>query len=389
MSDQTTPEQIVQALATSYHNLTGAPGGCIAVCDPQFEEGGYVYPYGTLGVDDARLVTADTVFGIASVTKVFTSTLLGVAIQYPGINLTDTLGKWLNFDNTFTPENVGSQSLQAITLAQLATHTSGMPEQPTGLPTNYSQQLFADEVPNPDQINWWNLYPGSWTPPNETCFIYSNIGFVTLGFAVTQMFPTNRGRNYNQILAEYITGPLFMAHTGATIEPSWLVAAGCNAVYVRSNGKIILKENNPTHQQDYDLKTTGQDLLQFLSAQLDPPSTLRTLRTAIGSTHQIRGPYPFCANSKASVTIGLGWQVTTGSIDGNSCNIFAKDGGTSLGGYEAFVTFVPDLGCGVAVLSNQCIPAAPALSPPNSLPSATAQQIICALHPDFKPPQPL
>lgn len=80
MSDQTTPEQIVQGLATSYHNLTGAPGGCIAVCDPQFEEGGYVYPYGTLGVDDARLVTADTVFGIASVTKVFTSTLLGVAI---------------------------------------------------------------------------------------------------------------------------------------------------------------------------------------------------------------------------------------------------------------------------------------------------------------------
>jgi beta-lactamase class C len=80
--------------------------------------------------------------------------------------------------------------------------------------------------------------------------------------------------------------------------------------------------------------------------------------------------------------------VTTGSIDGNSCNIFAKDGGTSLGGYEAFVTFVPDLGCGVAVLSNQCIPAAPALSPPNSLPSVTAQKIICALHPDFKPPQP-
>jgi beta-lactamase class C len=126
---------------------------------------------------------------------------------------------------------VGSAALDALTLLELATHSSGMAEQPAGIGTGYSAQLFADELPAPDLINWWNNYPPPVPPPPPTyppgCWQYSNIGFVTLGFAVTQVFPTDTGYNYNIMLAKYVTEPLGMTQTGAVVQSSWKVAQGC------------------------------------------------------------------------------------------------------------------------------------------------------------------
>ncbi|MBR0895680.1 beta-lactamase family protein [Bradyrhizobium tropiciagri] len=378
----TSPAQIVQQAAVDYLNTSNAPGCCIAVYDAKsFGTKGYVYPKGLSAVAGSSPapfnVTTDTVFEIGSVTKVFTSTLLAVAVKAGGPSLDDTIGTYLN---PFSPNGVGTPVLDAIQLVQFATHTSGMPEQPGGGLTGYSEQLFADEPPSSELIAWWDKYN---TPPSGY-WQYSNIGFVTLGFAVTQMYGKDPGHNYNEILADYITDPLGMKQTGAVVDPSWKVAQGCIGHWSKSTEppyQIIFDRNTPTGGTAFDLKSTGDDMLKFLAAQIAPKGQLGL---AIALTQQPQGTFPVYGASN-TVTMGLGWQITK-DTQGNA--VFTKNGATSKGGFEAIVIVVPQLQCGVAVLSNQYFNSS-GVHPAGIGPGSAAQKIISQLHPGFELTEPL
>lgn len=383
----TSPAQIVQQAAADYLTISNAPGCCIAVYDQKsFGTKGYVYPKGLSGVAGSSpapfAVTTDTVFEIGSVTKVFTSTLLAVAIEAGGPFLDDPIGPYLNAGNHFSPNPVGTPVLDAITLQQFATHTSGMPEQPGGGLTGYSQQLFADEPPSSELVAWWNQYD---TAPSG-CWQYSNIGFVTLGFAVTQMFAKDEGHNYNEILAEYVTGPLDMKQTGAVVNSSWKIAQGCIGHWSKSSVPpypIVFDRNTPTGDSAFDLKSTGDDMVKFLAAQIAAPNG--PIGKQIALTQQNQGTFPICANKKKSVTMGLAWQLST---DTQGHTVLTKNGATSRGGFEAIVIVVPELQCGVAVLGNQYFDAS-GVHPAGIAPESTALKIISQLHPGFELTEPL
>lgn len=66
-------------------------------------------------------VTSTTLFPLASVTKVFTASLLALEVQKGKIKLADILSK-------FFPQ-LSSTPAGGITLQQLATHTSSLPKQ--------------------------------------------------------------------------------------------------------------------------------------------------------------------------------------------------------------------------------------------------------------------
>ncbi|WP_158005718.1 serine hydrolase domain-containing protein [Tardiphaga robiniae] len=392
------PQQIVQAAAQIYLDFSQAPGCCIAVYDHDaFGSTGYVYPLGMSALPGSTpppfSVTTDTVFEIGSVTKVFTSTLLAQALMMTkgGPSITDPVGKWLNYDHTYGPGQIGSPTLYALTLQDLVTHTSGMFDQPQDLDIPYSKQLFADGQPDPKLVNWWNIYPPpppAPQPPPPGCWQYSNIGFVTLGFAVTQMFSPDRGVNYNTILAKYITGPLGMTQTGATIQPSWKVAQGCIGNWIQfpnPPGLIVFENNKPTGGTAFDLKTTGDDMLRFLAAQAEAPNG--PLGKVIQSTQMQQSKYPLCESNSHTprVPMGLGWQM---SYTQSGHAVYMKNGATSLGGFEAIVIVVPDFQCGVAVLSNQYLDAS-APHPSQADLGGVARNIIAHLHPGFGPDVPL
>ena len=77
---------------------------------------------------DGPEITAETIFEIGSITKVFTALLLADMVERGEVALDDPVRKYL--PNGVT---VPSRSRRDITLADLATHTSGLPRDPTNL----------------------------------------------------------------------------------------------------------------------------------------------------------------------------------------------------------------------------------------------------------------
>ena len=335
----------IQDAVKQYMAKTHAPGVCVSVIDlnSQELENGYIYPAGFQNLVDGQRVTEETVFQIGSVTKVFTSLLTAYAAVQGKIQPSDKAIKYLHQ----YPAVKGDSDFDQIALVDLATHTSGMPENGEGM-QGVSKQLFDSEPPSQRLCDYWNEYSGAAKLPS--CWLYSDIGFVTLGFAIAGMFdPGSPGKNdYGDLLKSLVTAPLEMDNTSA--HPAGNLASG----YSYSNGA-----NHPVPGVAYDLKSTGTDMLKFLKANLKVPGVKvpAELAKAIDLTQTAQGNYPICNNSNindASMQMGLGWQMPQMGEGPIKTQGYYKNGATSLGGESCVIEFVPEDGLGIAVLTNQC-----------------------------------
>ncbi len=90
--------------------------------------------YGRARIDGPE-ITADTIFEIGSITKVFTALLLADMVERSEVALDDPVRKYLPNGAT-----VPSRGRREITLADLATHTSGLPREPANLESAISRQ---------------------------------------------------------------------------------------------------------------------------------------------------------------------------------------------------------------------------------------------------------
>src|SRR5207248_11710798 len=113
--------EIRKILAERVGENETAVGIVVGVIDPQ---GRTIISYGHRNAGDARPLNGDTVFEIASVTKVFTALLLADMVEKNEVALSDPASKYL--PDIKLPERNG----RSITLADLATHTSGLPFMP-------------------------------------------------------------------------------------------------------------------------------------------------------------------------------------------------------------------------------------------------------------------
>src|SRR5476649_1739383 len=121
-----TDAQIRQILVDRIDTAKQGVAMVVGVIEPA---GRRVVAYGSLAKGDPRPLNGDTIFEIGSITKVFTSLLLADAVQRHEVALTDPVAKYLPATVTM-PERSG----HAMTLQDLATHTSGLPR----LPANFA-----------------------------------------------------------------------------------------------------------------------------------------------------------------------------------------------------------------------------------------------------------
>lgn len=164
------------------------------------EHGKVIYEK-AFGLADMEWNTAnqpDTKFRLGSVTKQFTSMLILQLVRQGRIRLNGKITDYLpNY-----PQKPGDR----ITIHQLLTHTSGVPDY-TELP-NFIRDMSRNPQ-NPEAIIRSFADSALLFEPG-TRFSYSNSGYFLLGAIIEKV----TGKAYAQVLQENIFGPLGMKNTG-------------------------------------------------------------------------------------------------------------------------------------------------------------------------------
>ena len=283
-----------------------------------------VIAYGKYDKDDQRTLDGKTEFEIGSMTKVFTSLILSDMVQHGEVALDDPVAKYLP-STVKMPERGG----HAITLVDLATHTSGLPRMPSNFAPKDPGNPYADY--SVDQMYQF-LSGYQLTRDIGSQFEYSNLGVGLLGNALSHRANTD----YETLVKTRICDVLGMNDTRVQLSPDMKsrLATGHD-----SNLKPTENWDLPTFAGAGALRSTANDMLTFLAANIG--YTKSSLSRDMAEQLKVRRPA-----MEPQTQIALGWMIT--SKDGHQ--LIWHNGGT--GGYRSYMGFDPDRRLGVVVLSN-------------------------------------
>ena len=173
------------------------PGISVAIVHDQdlLWEGGF----GQADVAEGRPATADTLYSICSISKLFTSVAVMQQRDAGRLRLDDPVGKHLSWFRLKRAEGEGD-----VTIEGLLTHASGLPQEPgiaywsaPDFPFPTHEEIVA-KVPTLEAL---------YAP--ESKFQYSNIGFTLLG----EIVAAASGQPYGAYARDRILSPLGLAST--------------------------------------------------------------------------------------------------------------------------------------------------------------------------------
>ena len=268
--------------------------------------------------------TADTVFEIGSITKVFTSLVLADMVEKGEIEAETPVANYLP-----AGIKVPSRNGREINLLDLSTQDSGLPRLPGNLKPADPDNPYIDY--GPDRLYAFLSGYTLQRDPGEK-YEYSNLGAGLLGHALS----LRAGMSYEELVRKRILVPLEMNDTEITLSDSQRARLAVGSA----------PDLKPVKNWDFDalagagaLKSTANDMMKFLAAAMEIKDT--SLRPAFRRLLHTRRP-----TGVPDLDIAMGWHIWKkfGS------EIVWHNGGT--GGYRSFVGFDPDRKAGVVVLCN-------------------------------------
>lgn len=156
--------------------------------------------------EHAEVAAQKTLFEIGSISKVFTGILLAGAVSEGKLGLEDTLARRL-------PVKFTDPALGAVTLKQLATHTSCLPR----LPDNIGNANPDDPYSQYDNKALFEYLASAKLSAKPPCAVdYSNLGFGVLGVVLETAY----GKPWAALVQEKIAGPLGMSDTVQDLSPA-------------------------------------------------------------------------------------------------------------------------------------------------------------------------
>jgi CubicO group peptidase (beta-lactamase class C family) len=289
-------------------------------------EGGQtrIVSYGKSGAPADRPLDGATVFEIGSITKVFTCTLLADMVRRGEVRLDQPVADLL-------PKSVRvpSRGDTLITLVDLATQRSGLPRQPTNFDPADPANPYADYTVTRlyDFLSHYTM-----TRAPGATYEYSNVGMGLLGHALA----LRAGKPFEAILTERVLKPLGMNDTriALTGDMRSRFAAGHDP-----SGAVVPNWDLPVLAGAGALRSTANDMLRFLAANLDSNAT--AISADLRETHRPRHDA-----GSPNMRIALAWHLLRAS----DAEIVWHNGGT--GGYRSIIGFDPARRIGVVVLSN-------------------------------------
>jgi CubicO group peptidase (beta-lactamase class C family) len=297
-------DSVIDKTLSAYIQIKGNVGLSAGV---HYKGKDYYYNYGEVKQGTARLPTNVTRYEIGSITKTFTSTLLAIAIHKGKVNLQTPITRFLPDSIAFNP------ALKAITLKELANHTSGLPRLPANLRASTTESAQPYEHYGVKQMFSFLKGFKQVREPGKT-YEYSNFGAGLLGVILEKVYH----KPYEELVKQYITGPANLKDTKITLSPSELnlVAQGYN-----EQNEAVPGWKFEAFQAAGALKSSASDMLSYGKLQLSAPST--TLSSALKLTHGVT------FNDQANI-VGLGWHYLS---DNN--NVLQHAGGTA--GFRSFL----------------------------------------------------
>lgn len=338
----------IDALVADAQKAFSVPGIAVGIV----KDGELIFAkgYGVSTVNDPAPVTPDTLFGIASHTKAFTSAALAILVDEGRITWDDKVKTWLPEFQLYDP-----YVTREFTIRDLLTHRSGLP-------------LGAGDLmwwPNPD-FNRLDVIKGlKHLKPSSafrTKYDYDNLLYIAAGEIVSRV----AGQQWEDYVTEKFFNPLGMGAATVLGEKG----AGCVTMRNRLasdvneatphmvvNGAIettfFSKSEPSTSAASIQCSVTG--LSKWIGLQLNEGKMADGTALFSEANHKemwtpqtLKNVSSFWAdnfNTKFS-TYGLGWNVT----DVHGERMIQHSGG--LQGMVTLTTLLPEQELGIVVLTN-------------------------------------
>jgi uncharacterized protein YbbC (DUF1343 family)/CubicO group peptidase (beta-lactamase class C family) len=284
-AEQVEPQQLplldgIISLAIENHEV---PGATLIVG----HDGQVIYrkAFGQRSLEPARAaMTVDTVFDLASLTKVVaTTTAVMQLVEQGKIRLNDPVAKYI-------PE-FAQNGKADIAIRDLLTHYSGLPP-----------DLDLSHPWTGREVGYSMAFGATTNSPPETRFVYSDIDFIVLGALVERV----SGSALNTYCEQKIFSPLSMTHTRFQPPKEWRGQIAPTEYDER--GQMLLGVvHDPTARRmggvagHAGLFSTADDLAKFAQALLDEKAILSPLSIEKMTTPQ--------QPPTAPALRGLGWDI--------------------------------------------------------------------------------
>jgi beta-lactamase class C len=284
------------------------------------------FNYGFANLSKNERVTADSIFNLGSVGKLFATTTLAEAVKRGELSLDDPVAKYVT-------ELQHGGDVRRITLGELASHTSGLP----GHPGQY-ERWHRGKYTWPDFVRFLNSWKADPKHEPGKQYLYSDTGMVLLRIALQRRFNTPFAR----LMHQRITGPLGMTSTALPLPRDLL---GRAVQGYSSQGQPIGDPGMEGGAFEWpgsgQIYSSARDMATFLTANMGELANHGPMENAMALAQQ---PV-FTVNPHFRQA--LAWQdVTSGNL-----TILDKNGG--LPNTSTWIGFTPQRHIGTVILCNR------------------------------------
>ncbi|MBS1725778.1 MAG: beta-lactamase family protein [Armatimonadetes bacterium] len=263
--------------------------------------------------------TANTVYEIGSITKTMTGYLLAKAVGDKRVSLDQDI-------RTLLPDKYDNLEFQGkpISFRDLATHSSGLPANPPGIPDDAGAEAY-DRYTSEGLLS--ELATIRLTAKPGSRFSYSNMGGGLCGLLLARSYH----RSFESLLIEQLWSPLAMKHTGIALTTEM---EGQYATPHDAKGEETDRWNVHGIEGAGAVRSTMNDLLKYAIFNMKDSNPIVTM------SHQV-------LNGDLYPKLGYFWLVGNSRLGGPYVH---HEGGT--GGFTANVRVFTKRKMAVVVLMN-------------------------------------
>lgn len=316
--------------AEELFNKSGVPGMAVAII--QNDTVVYEKCFGVINVTSQVPVNADTRFQLASISKSFTTATIASMVGTGDLSWDDSAAKinpGLQFSDPWITEHV--------TIRDLLSHKTGLPEYA-------GDELLEFGYNRSDLI--YKLRYLALTGEFRSSYAYSNLGIT----AAAETAAIKAGMPWEELIGERIFIPAGMTNSSAVFA-DFAEAENHADTYVVMNGvpeQTSVMFNDDVNSPAGGVSSTLNDMIRYLTLQLNDGKIdgVQIIDpAALSETHKAQN---IRLSDYVSIeAYGLGWDVL--SADGR---VKIEHGGDLTSGVSTLITFYPEEGMGIVVLTN-------------------------------------